>query len=126
MDKKSLRFAKEKWTEIIRNRKYYAICRSGAGELSGWPIRWESPSYKKVMAIWYSGLTENITVDSGLGDEFMSRRSKADLMSTGENKNRNRVYSGSVNILFVFGDYFKMYMVYLYGQIIVERRDDSE
>lgn len=81
---------------------------------------------KEVMAIWYSGLTENITVDSGLGDEFISRRSKTDLMSTGENKNRNRVYYGSVNILFVFGDYFKMYMVYLYGQIIVERRDDSE
>lgn len=41
---------------------------------------------KEVMAIWYSGLTENITVDSGLGDEFISRRSKTDLMSTGENK----------------------------------------
>ena len=81
---------------------------------------------KEVMAIWYRGLTENITVDSGLGDEFISRRSKADLMSTGENKNRNRVYHSSVNILFVFGDYFKMYMVYLYGHIIVERRDDSE
>lgn len=116
MDKKSLRFANEKWTEIIRTRKN-TMRLVGREVMNLVDVLSDGKALviEDVMAIWYSCLTENITVDSGLGDEFISRRSKADLMFTGENKNRNRVYHGSVNILSVFGSCFEMYMVYLYG-----------